>query len=327
VHDGPCAMPNIPPKVRRLIAGAALLVLIVVAIVSASHSGTRSQDEPVGFQPASRVDDLGSGHSDKAAASLRPPALRNTDTDRSARRETAAASVDAIHPKHEEQRSRNEQTTDRSPNLAASRKGFHRDHAEKSPPGWVSTRQRVEDGEALPCTGISEPINFAVYSAGPSVAGLPLSGAERVCGTSAPAQEAPANYMDYMYGTCTPSPGQSGCQPPLEVQTWPACQRALADYSFDGEPEPYVRLPNQGGAEVVEIQFISGPRIEVYSGDSTVVLFSTERALALTAVEQLTRQDSAAPPSTKPGQLAAAPEQNLSAPIDGATEGSLPCEP
>lgn len=200
--------------------------------------------------------------------------------------------------------------------------------APRGGPHWVSTHQLVKEHEALPCTGPNEPANFEIYSAGPSVAGLPLAEADRTCESRVPAAERPANYMTYLYGHCEIVAGSTGCAPPLQVQTWPACQRSLADYTFEGEPEPYTKLPSRGGAEVYEIDFVSGPRIEVYTESSTVVVFAADRHLALEAVDQLIPGDEDRPPMTTAEQMRGVqkqPKQPLQMPVNGAIEGKLPC--
>jgi hypothetical protein len=189
----------------------------------------------------------------------------------------------------------------------------------------VSYQERVRKGEALPCTGLKESNNFEVFSAGPSPTGLPLNTVQRRCGASTPADEAPANFTSYIYGDCQIAEGATGCRPPLEVQTWPACQRALGNYSFNGKPIPYTRLPSQSGAEVVEIHFMFGPRIEVYTKSSTVVLFAESRALAMEALGLLQSQEKDKPPATRADELKGRPEEGLEPPIDGAMEGELQC--
>lgn len=192
---------------------------------------------------------------------------------------------------------------------------------------WVSTHDRVLAHEALPCTGAKEPMNFEVFSAGPSVAGVPLSGFQRRCANSAPADEAPANLTNYIYGHCEIAAGATGCEPPLEIQTWPACQRALGDYSFEGKPLPYRQLPSRGGAEVVEINFMLDERIEVYTKSVTVVIFAENTALAKTALASLQSQEEGKPAATQADELRGVPEEGLGPPSENAIKGDLTCQP
>jgi hypothetical protein len=188
----------------------------------------------------------------------------------------------------------------------------------------VSTHERVRNHEALPCTGSKEPINFEIFSAGPSVAGVPLTDFTRRCGGTTPVDEPPANLTNYIYGHCEIAEGATGCAPPLEIQTWPACQRAFADYSFEGEPLPHRRLPDLGGAEVVE--FLMDGRIEVYTKSSTVVIFAENPAIAREALTLLRSQETGKPPATQAEELQGKPEEGLEPPSDGAMEGELSCQ-
>jgi hypothetical protein len=190
---------------------------------------------------------------------------------------------------------------------------------------WISTQKRVQRHEALPCTGSKDPINFEIFSAGSSVAGLPLTDFTRRCGEATFADESPANFVNYFYGDCKIPSGATGCAPPLQIQTWPACQRTLGNYTFEGKPIPHRELPSVGSARVVEILFEFGPRIEVYTGSSTIVLFAESRALAKRALGKLQSQEIGKPPATTADELEGQPSEGLAPPIDGATEGELSC--
>lgn len=194
--------------------------------------------------------------------------------------------------------------------------------ARQQPPKWVSTHERVLQGEALPCTTPNEPINFDIFSAGRAVKGLPLTSTVRRCDAGADGDESPANYLAYVYGNCDPS--QSGCSPPLQIHSWHACQRAYTDYSFEGQPLPYRELADMGDAKVVEIDFLVDRRIEIYTGSSTIVIWAADRALALAAVEMLRSQPSGRIPITDAADLAGEPGE-LDPPADGAIEGELRC--
>ena len=192
-------------------------------------------------------------------------------------------------------------------------------------PKWVPTRDLVLAHEALPCTGPKDPINFEVFSAGATPAGLPLNSTVRRCDESAPADEAPANFVAYTYGQCEIAEGATGCQLPLQIHTWPACQRSLGDYSFEGKPMPFKVLGKPDGAEVVEIDFMFEPRIEIYTRDSTVVIFANEPALALEAVDLLKSQEKGDSLVKDAHELDETPAAQLGPPIAGAMRGELPC--
>lgn len=195
----------------------------------------------------------------------------------------------------------------------------------ESPPRWVSTRQRVLRHEALPCTGSRDPINFRVFSAGPAVGGVPMTTSIRRCDPGALADEMPSNYFAYIYGDCQPQP-EVGCLPPLQIRSYPACERTYADYSFEGKPLPYTELPPIGKAKVFEIEFLVDHRIEIYTGTSTIAISAADWSLAEEALDQLRGQASGEPAATAASSLAQVPQGSLAPPVKEAIEGDLPCQ-
>ena len=191
---------------------------------------------------------------------------------------------------------------------------------------WIPIRDWVANQEALPCTGPQDPINFEVFSAGAAPAGLSLNSTVRRCTPGAVSDESPANFVAYTYGHCEIAEGATGCTPPLQVHTWPACQRALSDYSFEGKPLPYKVLGRPNGAEVVEIDFMIDRRIEIYTGDSTVVIFAEDPNLALKAVDLLRSQKKGERIAEDEDALESTPAAQLGPPARGAMEGELPCQ-
>jgi len=179
--------------------------------------------------------------------------------------------------------------------------------------------------DTLPCTGPEEPVNFEVFSAGSKPSGLPLTGTTRRCDVGAPRDGWPSNWVSYEYGDCEIAESATGCQRPLIVQTWPACQRSMADYSYEGKPLPYRELPKRGGARVVEFNFAIESRIEVYTKSATVVIFAAEPDLATEAVRLLRPQQQGTPPVTRAESLGGEPPQGLASPSDGSTKGALSC--
>jgi hypothetical protein len=196
----------------------------------------------------------------------------------------------------------------------------------ESGPRWVATEERVRRHEALPCTGPRDPINFEVFSAGPAVAGVPVTAAVRRCDSGALADEMPSNYFAYVYGKCqAQSKTGESCLPPLQIRSYPACQRTYADYSFEGKPLPYRELPPVGGAKVFEIEFLVDHRIEVYTGMSTIVISAADWSLAEEALELLRGQPSGKPPVTAASSLPHGTQGRLRPPDKEAIEGDLSC--
>jgi hypothetical protein len=174
--------------------------------------------------------------------------------------------------------------------------------------------------QVLECTGAQEPANFRIYSAGREFDGLPLTTVIRRCDNADPMGS--ANYVSYIYGTCTPQPApgkdyvDSGCAPPLEIQTWPSCERTFGHYQ--GSARARMR-PELRGVPVAEVD----DWVELYTADSTVVVFGTdpervERAIA--AVQPLER---GASPATFPPRLQRA--TSLPAPEPGALSVGKEC--
>jgi hypothetical protein len=126
------------------------------------------------------------------------------------------------------------------------------------------------------------------------------------------------HFTSAIYGTCDPSGSDVGCHPPLEVQTWPACERSPADYTF-GEPEaPVVLAPSQiFQVRGVTARFYGSDRLELSTGDVTVVLFGTSQQLLVSAAKAI-RTSSDSPDSVPAGQA-------LPPPVPGAESGTLPC--
>ena len=94
---------------------------------------------------------------------------------------------------------------------------------------------------------------FTEYSAGSSVAGLELEARAPRCGGR------PS--VGYIYGTCEPS-GDSGCAPPLEIQSW-----SVRDRKPSRAPE--------------------GNEIHLRRGDVTIVIFAHSDRLARAAARAL----------------------------------------
>jgi class 3 adenylate cyclase len=168
-----------------------------------------------------------------------------------------------------------------------------------------------------PC---SAPIDHYAASASPVFHGLQRGPRIHRCAQPPPADvgpPVPTDISEVSYGDCHAAPGQA-CSPPLTVQSWPACERNLSLYD---------RYPGPPGADPIQhtdltirgvpaASFNDGEWVEVYTGDTTVVIFGQTQQLEEAAAQALVGTDNGTPVS------AAA---KLPDPQPGATAGQLSC--
>jgi hypothetical protein len=175
--------------------------------------------------------------------------------------------------------------------------------------------QRARYG-LLPCTSAHSATNFRAFALGGSFRGLEAGTPVRRCGApyragyrTGPAI-APPNFLMVAYGDCKVQ-SDSGCAPPIEVQTFPACERNLASYSADpsGAPLPHRSLAIRGAPAAA---FDEGTRLEIYTGTSTIVIFGDS--------PKLVREAAAAVRPLGGGRLA-----QLAPAASGALHGKLSC--
>jgi hypothetical protein len=186
----------------------------------------------------------------------------------------------------------------------------------------VSDRPARPTAHKLVCTPADKPANFRLYSLGPRFAGLPLTAVLRGCGTPQPVPgdnpKLPPTYrsnsVSYIYGDCTPPPGEGGCAAPIQLQIWPACERNVAQYEHRPKLTRRRGVPSSAGDGALEL----------YTGDSTVVIFTSDRSLgrrAVSAIQPVRRGDA---PAVVPPVLEVT--KRLPAPVRGAIAGKLRCD-
>jgi hypothetical protein len=101
-----------------------------------------------------------------------------------------------------------------------------------------------------------------------------------------------------VYGSCIPEGVEGGCGPPLEIESWPECDR---DYSLYGKKAPPSALPSStsfrlsGSHKIPTAALEKGlaNRIELYTGQTTVVVDTDgpdASARALLAAHALARE-------------------------------------
>jgi hypothetical protein len=156
--------------------------------------------------------------------------------------------------------------------------------------------------------------DFALYSAGQSFEGLPLTGMTRRLEARVAPDPARANFVGFRYGDCTPT-SDAGCPAPLEIQVWPACERNLSTYSLTplGDPLPHEDATVRG---VPAAFFEDGQRLEVYTGSVSVVLFGRGKAQLLRAADALRAVNA---------QSGARTGERLPASAAGALAGKVSC--
>ena len=118
--------------------------------------------------------------------------------------------------------------------------------------------------------GAQEFKQYRLYSAGSSFEGLPLVAAPDADGGPVPGNN---TGVSFIYGTCKPPADEGGCSPPLTVQIHRACERPPIESMGGG----YRKLTLRG----VPAALVDGdPRVELQTGEVTVVLFARTMARA-----------------------------------------------
>jgi hypothetical protein len=148
---------------------------------------------------------------------------------------------------------------------------------------------------------VGAPIPLRYYDLGPRFAGLKRTSHKEVCNPPPLAgirvrsgSSGAVGYVSVTYGTCAPS-SAAGCFPPLEVQSWPECARNPNTFREGGtgretqqnalNPSNAVRF--QAATRIPAQAFEGGARLEIYSGDTTIVVFAGDRDQASRAAAEL----------------------------------------
>jgi hypothetical protein len=185
----------------------------------------------------------------------------------------------------------------------------------------------------LRCTGAAEPLNFRAYSMGPvGLGALPRTSVVHICNHHRSPGAYPKGYRmeDYIsvfYGTCS---GES-CLPPVEIQSWPACIRNRARYwTWDPQHERWVQKHRhdftiRGVPAAVFETSPNNARVEVYTGKTTVVIFTTTLSRAKLIARRLVSESPN--PTIHPTRrhVARTPTPPLPSPAPGALTDKLRC--
>jgi hypothetical protein len=116
---------------------------------------------------------------------------------------------------------------------------------------------------------------FPLFYAGDEVDGLPLTAVLR--------RDDGADYVSFVYGDCTPG-SDAGCAPPAEVQVWRRADRNAGSYDLSAPGTPEVERSSIRGRPAA---FIGDGALEIYTDESTVVVFAGTRQRVLAIARAL----------------------------------------
>jgi hypothetical protein len=135
------------------------------------------------------------------------------------------------------------------------------------------------NAESAPCRNATHALPaYTEYDLGPSFAGLLRTSVSRFC-FSPPRGRVEGNRGTLAwnsssdYGTCTIEGTEGGCTPPLEIQSWPECDRNL---SFYGRTKSSLRArewQRMGGSfriPTVAFEYGLTTHLEIYTGRTTL---------------------------------------------------------
>ncbi len=129
-----------------------------------------------------------------------------------------------------------------------------------------------------------------------------------------------ANWVNFIYASeCAYDAFGIACENMAQVQVWPACERNLSVYARarqDGD----VRLQLIRVRGVPAALFEDESMLEIYSGDSTIVLFAGDKSQLLELANELASVNASALGRSSFDRTEALPQ-----PLAGAMAGNLGC--
>lgn len=167
-----------------------------------------------------------------------------------------------------------------------------------------------EDGPTL--SEVKEFDAYPLYYAGDEIAGNEL---DRISGADdwqdIPDQRSVG--FTFFYGTCDSTADgpfdDSGCAPPAQIQVSSTCRRWASTFHRRRDLYDFRGAKATGGKGGLE----GGSPIEIFTGRTTVVIWSRDRNLLETAARELRH-------------IRAARPQSLPPPVPGSLWGKLPCQ-
>jgi hypothetical protein len=173
----------------------------------------------------------------------------------------------------------------------------------------------------LPCTSIHERTNFPYFSVGSSFEGLPVTHMMRGCGDGkATRRRSPTNEVTIGYGSCQIPSGATGCTLPIDVNSYPACQRNLSQFDVAHGP------PIKWKSGAITVAFEGGGSVDIYTGRSTITIYGHDPdqvARALDAIRKEPPGHRVHPPLVHPQRPVGI--DLLPPPAQGALKGKLRC--
>lgn len=167
------------------------------------------------------------------------------------------------------------------------------------------------------------PVPTRAYDLRSTFAGLKLTSRQYLCNPAPPAGATVASgpseavgYVSLVYGSCRATSSE-GCVPPLNVQSWPECARDPNTYRPSDRraarreatlnPNEPVRIPT--APSIPAREFGGGMRLEIYSGDTTIVVFAANTHLAGAAGAAIARTVANQAPTGSAARLRSAARQ------------------
>jgi hypothetical protein len=175
-------------------------------------------------------------------------------------------------------------------------------------PGQSGDARSAKRWKPCPPEG-SKAVNFSAYYLGDAFQRHALTKTLRVCNKPHPWEPVRGNYISYIYGDCVPG-SDSGCAPPVEIQSAPACER-----------RPSRRVRRRARRHEIRgapaVQFPGESRLELFTGDATVMIFGH--------TPEEVRKGAAALRSIPGSRVSVPAGARLPKPLRGASSGKLRC--
>lgn len=167
---------------------------------------------------------------------------------------------------------------------------------------------------------------YSLFSPGSSLGGTPLAAVLRRddAPNSFPAASAKvprADWVSFLYtsGCTADADGFVSCKDKVVIQVWPACERNFSSYAQAIDQGTIVLERTMVRGVPAALSEADG-MLELYTGDSTVVLFADTEDKLFALAEELASVNAA-----ELGRPSVGRSQDLPPPLPGAVEGTRGC--